>query len=90
MILARILSTNSSDTFVYYSGNVSYKPYKAKLQHEEEAIEDNEGDIMVEIDDVPSQSLQASETLREKPSSRKNIREIKCIICNKFSNKQNL
>ena len=88
LVLARIRSTNSSDTFVYHSGNVCYKSYilsKTKSQHEDENVEGNEGDMMVEIDDVPSRSLQASGTLREKPSSRKNIREIKCVICDKFT-----
>ena len=28
-----------------------------KSQHEDENVEDNEGDVMVEIDDVTSQSL---------------------------------
>ena len=40
---------------------------------------------MVEIDDLPSRSLGASRNLREKPSSRKNIREINCAICHKFT-----
>ena len=56
-----------------------------KSQHEDENVEDNEEDVMVEIDDVTSQSLWASGTLREKPSSGKNIREIKCVICDKFT-----
>ena len=80
MVLARIRSTNSSDIFVYHSGNICYKPYilsKTKSQHEDENVENNEGHMMVEIDDVPSQSLRASGTLREKPTSRKNIHEIK-------------
>ena len=41
---------------------------------------------MVEIDDIPSQNLPASRTLRGKPSSRNNIREITYIICDKFTN----
>ena len=88
LVLARIQSTNSSDTFVYHSGNVCYKPYiisKTKSQHEDENVGDNERDTMVKIDDVPSRNLPASGTLREKPSSRKNIREIKCVICDKFT-----
>ena len=62
LVLARIRSTNSSDTFVYHSGNVSCKPYifsKMKSQHEDEKVEDNEGYMMVEIDDVPSRCLRA-------------------------------
>ena len=84
----RIRSTNSDDIFVCHSDNVYYKPYifsKTKSQHEDENVEDNKGDLMVEIDHVPSQSLQASGTLREKPSSRNNVREIKGFICDKFT-----
>ena len=87
MVLARIRSTNSSDTFVYHSGNVCYEPYifsKTKTQHEDENVEDHEGDMMVDIGDVHLGSLQASGTLTEKLSSRKNIREIKCVIYDKF------
>ena len=87
MVLARIWSTNSSDTFVYNSGDICYKPYilsKKKSQHEDENVEDCEGD-MVEIDDLPSQNLLASGTLREKPISRKNICDINCVVCNKFT-----
>ena len=40
--------------------------------------------MIVEIDDVPSQSLQASGTLREKPSSRKNICKTKCVLAINF------
>ena len=40
---------------------------------------------MVEIDDIPSQNLLASGTLREKPISGKNICDINCVICNKFT-----
>ena len=88
MVLARIRSTNSSDTFVYHSGNVCYEPYifsKTKTQHEDENVEDHEGDMMVDIDDVHLRSLQASGTLTETLSSRKNIRETKCIIYDKFT-----
>ena len=59
---------------------VCYKPYilsKIKSQHEDEKVENNEEDMMVEIDNLLSRSLRASGTLREKPSSRKSIREIK-------------
>ena len=38
-----------------------------KLLHEDENLEDNEGDMMVEINNLPSKSLRASGTLREKP-----------------------
>ena len=51
---------NSRDTFVYQSGNVCYKPYifsKTKSQHEDEKVDDNEGDMMVGIDDRPSQGM---------------------------------
>ena len=88
MVLARIRSTNSSDTFVYHSGNFCYEPYifsKTKTQHEDENVEDHEGDMMVDIDDVHLRSLQASGTLTEKLSSRKNISEIKCVIYNEFT-----
>ena len=44
---------------------------------------------MVKIDKVPSRSLRASRALREKPSSRKNVREIKCVICDKFTKHKN-
>ena len=37
------------------------------------------------IGDVPSRSLLAFGTLREKPNSRKNIREMKCVISDKFA-----
>ena len=40
---------------------------------------------MGEIGDVPSRSLRVSGKLREKPSSRKNIYEIKCVICDKYT-----
>ena len=58
--LARIRSPNSRDIFVYQSGNVCYKPYifsKTKSQHENEKVDDNEGDMMVGIDDLPSQEM---------------------------------
>ena len=56
-----------------------------KRKHEDGNVEDHEGDMMVDIDDVHLQSLQASGTLTEKLSSRKNISEIKCIIYDKFT-----
>ena len=40
---------------------------------------------MVDIDDVHLRSLQASGTLTETLSSRKNIRETKCVIYDKFT-----
>ena len=40
---------------------------------------------MVDIDDVHLRSFQASGTLTEKLSSRKNISEIKCVIYNEFT-----
>ena len=45
----------------------------------------NEGDMMVDIDNATSQSLWASGILREKPSSRKNICQIRCAICDEFT-----
>ena len=87
MILERIQSTSSSDTFIYHPSIVWYKPYilsKTKSQHDEN-VEDNEGDMMVEIDDAPPRKLQTFGTLREKPSSRNNIREIKCVIWGKLT-----
>ena len=41
--------------------------------------------MMVEIDDAPPRKLQTFGTLREKPSSRNNIREIKCVIWGKLT-----
>lgn len=41
--------------------------------------------MMVEINNLPSKSLRASGTLREKPRWRKNIYETKCVICHKFT-----
>ena len=65
-----------------------YKPYilsKTKSQHEDKNLEDKEGNMMVETDDALSRSLRASGALRVKPNSRKNIREIKRAICDKFT-----
>ena len=40
---------------------------------------------MVDVDNATSQSLWASGILREKPSSRKNICQIRCAICDEFT-----
>ena len=66
-----IQSTNSSNKFAYDSDNVPYKPYilsKVKSQHEGKNVEDNEEDMTLEIDDLPSQSLWAFWKMGEKPS----------------------
>ena len=50
LVLARIRSKNSSDTFVCHSGNVCYKPYilsKTKSQHEDENVEDKPKKILL-------------------------------------------
>ena len=90
VVLERIRSTNSEESFVYHSGNVCYKPYILKivsLLHDKDNTEDMSGNdtVMAMDEDDNRPSLRSTDSTREKPSSGKYVWEILCVICNKKS-----
>ena len=81
---------DSEKSFLYHSCNLCYKPYvlakaEPKTQDIKEIEDDNEVETMVTGKSNWERRLRSPDTIREEASSKRNVREIKYVICNQVS-----